>query len=305
MVRNRKMTDAGYRTIEVLKWLKKQPLSLNDIFTNFLKEYPDTIDTKETILKYINTLRYFGFDIKKFQNCYHLSDNFLQVDYTPEELDTIYILNDYINILDDEILKQNFSVFLTKLENSFSQNSKNLSKEIKLKHSKNFNIDFSKNGNKIQKLTQYIKNGLKLKIEYKNYNNEVITIKVEPISLIYKQDKVFLSVYNQLKGQFQELFIENIISISQLPQKITGAGISKAITFKVFGRLCSKYNLRENEKIIEQGQDYLVILNKFEDTNQFLKRMMKYQDNCEILYPVEIRNEFINLIDKTLEIYSA
>jgi len=63
--------------------------------------------------------------------------------------------------------------------------------------------------------------------------------------------------------------------------------------------------LRENEKIIEQGKDYLVILNKFEDTTQFLRRIMKYQDNCEILYPIEIRNEFINLIDETLKIYSA
>ena len=55
------------------------------------------------------------------------------------------------------------------------------------------------------------------------------------------------------------------------------------------------------DKIESDGNK--IIINKNEDFNILLKRLMKYGTECELISPRFLREEMINLINKTLSNY--
>ena len=62
-----KLCDTGIRVLQTLLLLSKQPLSVQEIL-NYFKETENEFYTNEVILKYINTLKVFGFRFLKNKN---------------------------------------------------------------------------------------------------------------------------------------------------------------------------------------------------------------------------------------------
>ena len=89
------------------------------------------------------------------------------------------------------------------------------------------------------------------------------------------------------------------------PQKIATMGIGQTVVFKLKGRLAKNYKLKENESLFEllKNGDTL-ILNKNETPELLLRRLMRYSYNCEIISPKFMRDEFIELVNSTLDNYN-
>lgn len=72
MKKVKKIGDTSVRVLETLKFLSQDKLAIQEILKQFEKVDPNNkIYTSEAILKYINTLKVFGFRfIKKKINTY-------------------------------------------------------------------------------------------------------------------------------------------------------------------------------------------------------------------------------------------
>ena len=76
------------------------------------------------------------------------------------------------------------------------------------------------------------------------------------------------------------------------------------IVFRIKNRLARNYKLRDWERLDKiEGDGSHVIVNKNEDLNNLLKRIMRYGTECEIISPKFMREEMIELINRTLAKY--
>ena len=76
------------------------------------------------------------------------------------------------------------------------------------------------------------------------------------------------------------------------------------IVYRIKNRLAKNYKLREWERLdtIEPNGNQIII-NKNEDLNILLKRLMRYGTECEIISPKFFKEEMLATINKTLENY--
>jgi predicted DNA-binding transcriptional regulator YafY len=76
-----------------------------------------------------------------------------------------------------------------------------------------------------------------------------------------------------------------------------------SVIFKLNGRLAKSYILKTNEKILESNSDYIIVSATNINKDKLIHRLIRYFDDCEILYPKDCRNRMINLIDDMEKMY--
>ena len=86
-MKNKKIADSGLRILEVLKALSKSPLSIDEMLKLIAdNEEIETVYTRETFNKYINTLKLAGFEIHKIDNRYVMTNTLNLINLSNENL---------------------------------------------------------------------------------------------------------------------------------------------------------------------------------------------------------------------------
>jgi len=292
--------------METLKFLVKNNASVQDIINHFEKIDPNNrIYTSEVIIKYINTLKVFGYRFAKNKDKYVLLNFPNQIDLNEEDLKTIYFVENLINEVHEEIIKEDINSFFQSLERRFSDNTRMLAKKLAKPTYKTLDFNYEKYSKKIKKYEKYCNEGQKLKITYKLMCEPEMSIIAEPKEIKYKKDEVFLCVYNALTAQIQDLNFNNIKEIKQLPIRSNKTNILSSSTFKLKGDLTVSYRLHDGEKLLQIESDgSKVILNNKEDKRFLLKRLIRYGLNCEVISPKSLRQEMAEIIANTLKNYN-
>lgn len=304
---SKKFSDTSARVMETLKMLHKQKASIQDIIDHFEQIDPNNrIYTNEVILKYINTLKVFGFKFTKMKDKYVIQNSPCQFDFTEENLKAIYLIEQSAELIPEEKIKSEIYLFLQELEKSFSNKTKMISGMFSKPELKNLGLDFEKYSKKIREYEKYCIEGQKLKIQYKNVIGEVISIIAEPNEIKYEKNSVYLSVYNSMSAQIQDIDFDDIIDVKQLPIKSNPTNIISSVTFKLKGRLTKAYNLHDGERVIQINPDgTMLVVNQKEDIDILMRRLMRYGVNCEIIYPKTVREKMTKIIDETLKNYTV
>lgn len=283
MQKYKKISDTSIRVLETLKLLFDHGVSIQDIIHHFQKTDPhNRIYTNEVILKYINTLKVFGFKFGKEKDKYILLNSPEQFNFNENDLKAIYLIKSAVAAIHEheinaDINKSEFS--------SLEFNFKNYSEQIK-------------------KYEKYIVDRQRLKITYKNQNKKENSIMVEPNEIKYKDNEVYFSVYNPVSAQILDLNFNSIINVEQLPLKSNQMNMFSSVTFELKDRLAKAYKLHDGEKLLLVKADGdIVVLNQKEDRMLLLKRLMRYGQNCEVLSPKNLREEMTQLIKSTLANY--
>lgn len=301
----KKTCDTSIRVLETLKILLKNRASIQDVLYYFEKIDPNNkLYTNEVILKYINTLKVFGFRFVKEKDKYVLMNTPVQFDFNVNDLSIICLIEKFSELLPEEKIKTEINKFLQELEKRFSDNTKILSHKIIKPDFINLNIDYQRYTKQIQEYERYCLDKQRLKITYLNKKQSKISIMVEPEEIKYIDDKVYLSIYNPISAQVQDINFSSILKVEQLPLKSNPQNILSSVTFKLKDRLAKNYRLHEYEKLVEIENDgSIIILNRKEDMHLLLKRLMKYGENCEVLSPKNLREEMREIIKATLGNY--
>lgn len=301
----KKICDTSVRVLETLKILHRNNASIQDVICYFEKIDPNNrVYTNEVILKYINTLKVFGFRFIKEKDKYVLLNTPNQFDFDKNDLQAICLIEKFSKLLPEEKIKIEINQFLQELEKRFSNNTRLLSHNTVKPNFLNLELNYGKYAKQIKEYENYCLDGQRLKITYKTQNRCETSAMFEPNEIKYKGADIYLSVYNPISAQIQDLNFNSILKVEQLPLKSNPTNMLSSVTFQLKDRLAKGYKLHDGEKLLQMESDgSIIILNQKEDRLLLLRRLMRYGENCEVIAPKSLREEIKTMIKATLNNY--
>jgi predicted DNA-binding transcriptional regulator YafY len=305
MKESKKISDTSVRVLNTLKIFSKNAASIQDIINYFENSNSEKkLYTNEVILKYINTLKVFGFKFIKNKDKYVLLNSPYKFDLDENDLKAISLIENFSKLLPEENFRKYINKFLQNLEKRFSDNTKLIAQRVKNPISLNLNINYEKYADQIKQYEKYCIDCQKLKIIYNASKNKQNSIIVEPHEIKYIENEIFLNVYNPILAQIQNINFNSIIKIEQLPIKTNFTKLLSSVTFKLKDRLAKGYKLHESERLLQIEKDEsIIILNQAEDRTLLLKRLMRYGEYCEVLSPKILREEMKEIINSAIKNY--
>lgn len=302
-MKNKKIADSGLRILEVLKALSKSPLSIDEMLKLIAdNEEIETVYTRETFNKYINTLKLAGFEIHKIDNKYVMTNTLNLINLSNENIRVFKFLRKYAEKIYLNETNQEVIGFLDIVEKTLDKDTEK--RFLKNKRSiglKNFDLKIP--SDIVKKYENFCNEQQKLNLTVLE-NNQENEYKIDPRKIKYEKEFVYLLGYDYVNDEFKKIKIKDIKKCKQLPQKSPENKSSKYITYRLKNRLAKSYVLKENEKLVNiENDNELLISNTNEDINSLFSRLLRYGENCEIVYPKSVRESFKSYIDKILEIY--
>lgn len=295
-----KKHDTGLRILEVLKILLEKNLSKTELIEK-LKENDlvENVYSQEAFLKYFNTFELSGLKLNRFQGKYSLNNALLKINLSKKEQEMLVLLIKSIKKLNNKSEEEIMKNFFLKIDKYVGIDLNNELNNIANKETsiQNSNI----RNNVIETLKHLIYEEQKVNITYKKTDNTEETDTFELKEIIEKDNCIYVVCYSPLLGRNKKININSIKSLNQLPQKISGVCYLNSIVFEVYGRLASLYRLKPSEKVIDFSNNHLTISNTEEDKDSLLLRLLKYGENCKIIRPKSLQEEFINLTNDILK----
>ena len=267
-------------------------------------KYDGRTNTHVTLNKYLNALKLFGIKVKKIKNKYKMQSSLYKIPFSLEDLKSISQIKNIENILPEGKNKQNIDKFIKELEIRYDENAQNIKSTINIKEISNMEFYNTEITKQIKKCEEYCQEGQKLEIIYTYGDDNEINLLCSPQELVYLKRKIYLRAIGNNGSRIYDIPIENIRSVKHLPSSNSAQAIPTTVVYRIKNRLAKNYKLRDCERLdkIEYDGSH-VIINKNEDFNLLLKRIMRYGTEAEIISPKYMREEMIELINKTLSNY--
>lgn len=291
--------DTGLRILAVLKILLESDVTKSELIDK-MNNNPlfENVYTFEALIKYFNTLSVIGFKIEKDKNVYKLRNALSQIEVTESELETVIDLINYTKKLHNKSLEKTIKDLLYKSVKYIEEESVQNKIIQALKES----AQTIESNNLAQTLESIMYDNCLISITYIKNNNTQDTITVRLDEIIEKKNDIILVCYDKKKARSKKINAASIISIKQTPQRAEETRANNNSTvFRLSGRLAPIYKLKEGEEVIDFAAGYKTISNKGEDKDTIIKRLLKYGENCQILEPEPVKEEFLILAESILK----
>lgn len=297
-----KYNDACVKLFEFIKMLYEDEAEFRKVIDLISDgKYDGTSNTHVTLNKYLNALKIFGINVKKINNKYKILTPLYKMQFCEEDLKCISKIKNVKDNLPEGNQKKQLQKFLRNLEIRFDENTKKLSKDINVC---NNNPTLNLLNENFKLCEKFCQEQHKLEIIYTDSQNNEINLLCTPSETSIYRKKVTLKVIGNNGSRIYDIPFENIKFIKQLPSSTNSTILLTTIVYRIKNRLAKNYRLREWEKLEnKETNGNLVIVNKGEDFNILLKRLMRYGAECEIISPKFFKEEMKNLINKTLSNY--
>lgn len=286
MNKKRKINNASYNVFKTLLKLFNENLTMDELIEKSNKE-GTTEFTNFVISKYINTCKSCSLDIQKMGGKYSLVNFPFGPKYTQQETKLLCDITEIIDALGDnsEEQKQIIKNLITKLHIPYFKSSNGL------KSSENYRL--------IRLFEKAC--ALKTNLVFTLPNNTTETY--TPINIEVKDEKILFKVKSGEKEKY--INPENIIDIEPVDKKIRKSRISETtVEFILKDKLAKRYQPRENEVIslIKRNGD-IVVTNKFEDKEELLRRLMRYDISCKLINPKSYVEDLKKMINDAIKNY--
>ncbi len=300
MTKSEKNHDTGLRVLEVLKILLENEVAKKELIVKIkTNNQVESVYSYEAFLKYFNTLEFCGFNFDKDKNKYKLINALTKADLSKAEEKMLLKIVSDINSLNNKSKEEKLEMFFEKLDKYVDVDLHSKIEQVKEKES--FIYDANVKKNIVASLKNMIFENHDVDLTYKK-NNEIIENSEIVLKEITEKDgKIFLVFYNPKKGRNKKINIDSIISVKQSPKKAPEKTYLNSVVFEVYGRLVHSYKLRKEEQALNFSNNHITVSNRGEDKDTLLLRLLKYGENCKIIRPKDIQEEFIALTDKMLK----
>lgn len=224
--------------------------------------------------------------------------------FSLEDIKTVLHIKSAENLLPKGKNRHNIDDFLKQIEMRFDETSQNIKQA--LENSDNSSLEFynSELIEQIKKCEEYCQQQYKLEIIYNYGDSTDINLLCSPKELIYMKRKIYLRVIGNNGNRIYDIPIDNIKDVKRLPTAASSQAVPTTVVYRIKNRLTKNYKIRDWEfvdKVEHDGSQ--IIINKNEDLNLLIKRIMRYGTEAEIISPKFVREEMIELINKTLSNY--
>ena len=301
MAKLEKQFDTGLRILEILKILLNDNLSKANLIEKLsCVSDVEQVYTLEAFIKYFNTIEIAGFKLNREKNIYKLENALKYLKLTTEEKELFLKVISQIGLLYDEeqekSVKQATYRILKYLNNDIKEETID-----KIFNPTKMSSNDEETKNILSTLNKLKNDKLMVKIQYESKTNKNNEVFVEIRKIEDKNDKISLVCYIPEKRRNKKIYLDSIVQLSQLPTKATESNTFNTIVFEVYGRLAYLYKLKDSEKVINFSSNHLVISNSEEDKDLLLRRLLKYGENCKIVKPIEVKEEFVSLTNEILK----
>lgn len=311
-----KISSTAYRVLLLMSLLNEKAYSIDELNKEFSENpYITRTMSKEVILKYLSTLRSARYKIVKP----NLSNNYtyklitapIKIKFSQEEIETLIILENYIASMYQAKLKKICNKLLENVKRYMSEEqllTLELSRKKYSASKEELIVKYIEYKDLIQKFEKFCIEDQRIIIKYifplDDIEKEVI---LEPISIKYDNNSVFVSGYNPIIGEKQLVNLSYVNEIKQLPTKSKHNSIVSPVIFELKGRLAKAYKLHEEEKVLDSDpiNGIIKIAAYVDDKNMLLQRLLRYGDSCEVLSPKSLRENIANLISESIKNYLA
>lgn len=300
MKKPEKKHDTGLRILEILKILLDEDLTKNELIEKLKGNIEiENVYTQEAFIKYFNTFELLGLKLKKDRARYGFSTAILKIDLNLEEKEALTELVKFISKFNNNTSEEIISKIFLKLEKYVNLDIEEILK--KTKKEENILCDNNVKENLIKTLKDMLYEGQNVSITYRKNNLAEETITVELKEILHSNNNTFIVCYNPKLGRSKKICIDLITRLKQEPNRNTGFDCHNNVTFEIYGRLIRAYKLKEHEKSIDFYSNKIVISNTKEDKDTLLLRLLKYGENCKIISPKPLQEEFLVLTEKMIK----
>lgn len=301
MIKEEKIFDTAFRILETLKLLSNENLSKPALIKKLSEGDKTNIYTYEAFIKYFNTLNLLGLLVEKDRIEYSLKNAICDVSLSKDEKKLLLEIFQNIDILHNSSLEEQVLNFFYNLAKYIDDEKINQDFFVDLYSKVKEKSRFSVNANIIDYFKKIIKDKQQLKITYFAKNNVQKSLTVEVKEIKEKNNSVFIKCYVPIMGRNKNICVDSILSINYSPRCVCEKSVKNAVTFEVYGRLAALYKLKPSERVISFKKDCLTISNSEEDKDILLRRLLKYGENCKIVSPANLRDNFLSLVDEMIK----
>ena len=300
-----KYNEACIKIFDMLKLLSKGTARYEDIINLFEGEELDSSSTAHVILnKYLNTLKIFGINVYKSKNIYYLQNSFFSMNLNKNEITIFQKLKDAGVHLTNPKQKEEFNKLIREIELHLTSSAREIIKNETSSETDNANNYFDKYKDLLELCEKYYFENNKLEISF-TVNSKTHKVLCSIKEITYTNGKAYIEVFNHINRQHFEIAIDSIIDLKVLPTISNSTPIPTTVVFQIKDSLAKAYKLKEWEtcdgKFDKDG--WLTIINHNEDIDNLLERLMRYNRNCRVISPKNIKERMITTIENTLANY--
>ena len=294
-----KYNDSCVKLFTFIKMLYEDNAEFKKVINLFSDgNYDGTSNTHVTLNKYLNALKIFGVNVKKINNKYKMITPLYTINFGEDDLKSIALLKQAGNIMPKGASKKNFDEFL---DNIIIRSGDKDIENLSVTHNEFYNSTMVE---QIKSCEKYCQDNLKLEIVYNDEEGNEINLVCSPIETVYLKHRICLKTMGNNGSRVYEIPLDSIKSISQMPSSSNPTSVPTTVVYRIKNRLAKNYKIRDWERLdkIESDGSHIIV-NKNEDFDILIRRLMKYGTECEVISPKFIKEEIINLINKTLSNY--
>ena len=276
---------SSMQVLKTLQVLLEDNYSMTDLIKKLNASEDRPVFNHSIVSKYINTCRYLGIEIPKIHNKYFVASMPFGLDLTARELELLDKLQSIaIETLNSKSARL-FDGFLKRL--SKYSNKQILRVEDKTKQ-ETFDV-----------FERAIREKRKISLMLRGKT----VLECIPLAIVEKKGKTFFSINYDDKDKL--ISVDKVLGIELLFQRFMSKYSNQVVVYKLTGNLAKRYELRENEQIMNRDENEIVISNKDEDKRELFSRLLRYDSNCEILHPKSYRDDMKKLLEEMLGNYGV
>lgn len=301
-----KYNESCIKIFDMLKLLSKGTARYNDIIELFGNEEEINNGSAAHVMlnKYLNTLKIFGINVYKQKNIYYLQNSFFSINLSKNEIRILQKFKEAGLQLTNAKQKEQFNNLINEIEIRLTSSSREILNQENRNTEESINDYFEKHKDLIEECEKYCFENMKLEISF-SVGSKTHKVICSPKEINYSNGKAYISVFNHINRQNFEVPIESIIEIKEMPTISKNAGIPTTIVFQIKDGLAKAYQLKEwetSDGIIDRD-GWLTIINHNEDIDELIQRLMRYNYNCRVVSPKNVKERMIAAIDNTLANY--
>lgn len=298
-----KYNDGCIKIFKLLQLLYEDKAYYDDVIAIFSGNETETEKQHVTLNKYLNTLKVFGMKIEKNNKKFEFQNLPFSMKFDIDDLKAISMFSKISESLPNGRTQKSLKQLVKLLKSRFDANTAIIYDNISLSEDKVYDFYHSSLRTQIELCENYCNSEFKLYVTYIK-NNEEVSVYCNAKEVIFDNKNAYFRIYKIHEQEIEDILISKILSVKYAPTQKTKNEVTKTVVFRLKGRLAKVYTLKENEYINEYCEDgSIVVVNTGEPMNNLLKRLIRYNSECVIEGPKELRQRMVQLIDDTLQNY--
>lgn len=275
---------SSMQVLKTLQVLIQGNYTMQELITKLNANESSPVFNNSVISKYINTCRFCEFDIPKIHNKYFVAGVPFGMELSNSDIVLIENLQHMVQETMTSKAVKLFDKFITKL-NRYSN------KKIARVEKNSYKITLELFDGAISE---------KRKINLMLKNKQIL--ECIPCKMVENRGKTYFNVL--CNGSERMIDTGRVSGIEILTTKYNRNFSDPSVVYKLRGDLACRYTLRENEQLLDKSASgEITISNRGETRDILLSRLLRYDDKCEIITPIEYREAMKSLLNEALSNY--